>query len=182
MSSGVVVREAGRDDARAIAAVHVHAWRWGYRELFPSSVLDALSVDEWTRQWSARLTQPTADAVTFVAEGVGQVVGFAFLNRSPDDDALPGTAELQSLNVEEGAAGTGIGRLLMATATERARLNANTILTVWVYEENVRARRFYEAAGFRPDGVERLESHPFVPVVANEVRYQRRFGPVTREL
>ncbi len=30
-------------------------------------------------------------------------------------------------------------------------------ITLWVFEQNERARKFYEAAGFEPDGAERVE-------------------------
>jgi GNAT superfamily N-acetyltransferase len=173
MSAGVVVREATLDDARSLAEAHVRGWRWGYRELYPGSILDALSVDDRERQWTARLIGPAVDSFTFVAERAGRVVGLAFVGRSPDADALPGTAELHSLYVDEDIAGTGVGRRLMAAAAQRVAARGYEILTLWVDEGNLRARRFYEAAGLRPDGAAREEGHPLVPIVANEVRYRR---------
>ncbi|MEA2276690.1 MAG: hypothetical protein QOC78_1650 [Solirubrobacteraceae bacterium] len=174
MVAGVLVREASVDDARPLAEAHVRGWRWGCRGLYPSSILDSLSVDDRERQWSARLTQPAIDSSTLVAERAGRVVGLAFVGPSPDGDALPGTAQLHSLYVDEDVAGTGVGRLLMTTAAERVRVRGYEILTLWVDEGNLRARRFYEAAGLRPDGAARRESHPLVPVMANEVRYRRK--------
>jgi GNAT superfamily N-acetyltransferase len=176
MSPEVLVREARHDDARSIAKAHVRGWRWGYRELFASSILDSLSVDDRERQWDARLAHPSIDSSTFVAERAGRVVGFAFVGPSPDEDVSPSTAELHSLYVDEDIAGTGVGRLLMATAAERVRARGYEVLTLWVDEGNLRARRFYEAAGLRPDGAARKEPHPLVPVVANEVRYLRTLG------
>ena len=174
MLRGVLVREASPDDVRAIAEAHVRGWRWGYRELYPSGVLDALSVDDRERQWTARLAQPAIDSFIFVADRDGGVVGFAFAGPSPDEDALPGTAELHSLYVDEDIAGTGVGRRLVVAASERVRAHGYDVLTLWVDEGNRRARRFYEAVGLRPDGAAREEGHPLVPVVANEVRYRRR--------
>jgi hypothetical protein len=71
MSPEVLVREARHDDARSIAKAHVRGWRWGYRELFASSILDSLSVDDRERQWNARLAHPSIDSSTFVAERAG---------------------------------------------------------------------------------------------------------------
>jgi GNAT superfamily N-acetyltransferase len=138
MSPEVLVREARNDDARSIAKAHVRGWRWGYRELFPSSVLDSLSVDDRERQWNARLAHPSIDSSTFVAERAGRVVGFAFVGPSPDEDVSPSTAELHSLYVDEDIAGTGVGRLLMATAAERVRARGYEVLTLWVDEGNLR--------------------------------------------
>ena len=53
---GVTIRAATVADARAIAEVHVEGWRWGYRDLLPATVLDALDVDEREAWWAANLT------------------------------------------------------------------------------------------------------------------------------
>lgn len=172
----MLIREATVEDVRAISETHVRGWRWGYRDLFPSSVLEALSVEDRIRQWHARLDERLADSPVFVVVSARLVVGFAAVGPSPDDDMPPETAELQSLYVDEAVAGTGVGRLLMTAASEHVRVSGGKVLTLWVEQENRRARRFYEAAGFDPDGSARQERHPLVPVVSNEVRYRRCLG------
>lgn len=176
---GVRIREARPGDVRAIAEAHVRGWRWGYRELYPVSVLDALSIDDRERQWAARLAQPAIDSCIFVADRDGGVVGLAFAGPSPDEDVPPGTAELHSLYVDEDLAGTGVGRRLVAAASERVRAHGYDVLTLWVDEGNRRARGFYEAVGLCPDGAAREEGHPIVPVVANEVRYRMRLDEIS---
>ena len=54
--------------------------------------------------------------------------------------------------------------------------------TLWVIEENAEARRFYEAAGWRPDGLAKrgpMGGFPGLPVV-NEVRYVRGLDDQSR--
>lgn len=66
-----------------------------------------------------------------------------------DDPAIrPGAAQLNQLYVARAWHGTGIAQTLMdwAVATARARGATALVLTVW--EENHRARRFYDARGF----------------------------------
>ncbi|RAS29045.1 hypothetical protein BCL80_107157 [Streptomyces avidinii] len=48
-------------------------------------------------------------------------------------------------------------------------------ITLWVLKENVRARRFYERAGFRPDGAE--ETFEAGGARVPEVRYTRPLTP-----
>jgi ribosomal protein S18 acetylase RimI-like enzyme len=43
--------------------------------------------------------------------------------------------------------------------------------TLWVLDTNARARRFYDAAGFRPDGAEKTDDSRGFPVT--EIRYRR---------
>ena len=45
---------------------------------------------------------------------------------------------------------------------------------LWVLEDNPRARRFYERAGWAPDGVRKAEER--FGVRAAEVRYRKDFG------
>ncbi|HEY2802789.1 MAG TPA: GNAT family N-acetyltransferase, partial [Actinomycetota bacterium] len=71
---------------------------------------------------------------------------------------------------------TGVGRALMSAAIEFAQNSGYRELTLWVLERNDRARRFYEAAGLRPDGATKQEMHPVVPVLLEEVRYRRLLG------
>jgi RimJ/RimL family protein N-acetyltransferase len=61
----------------------------------------------------------------------------------------------------------------MESATAFSRNAGYRELTLWVLERNSRARRFYEAAGLRPDGAAKQEMHPVVPVLLEEVRYRR---------
>ena len=44
--------------------------------------------------------------------------------------------------------------------------------TLWVLEDNPRARRFYELAGWRPDGARKADE--WFEVSATEVRYRKR--------
>ncbi len=48
--------------------------------------------------------------------------------------------------------GTGAGRLLMSAFVERLRESGFEDATLWVLDDNPRARRFYEAAGWTLDG------------------------------
>jgi RimJ/RimL family protein N-acetyltransferase len=58
----------------------------------------------------------------------------------------------------------------MARALEQLREKDFSQAILWVHADNGRARRFYEAAGWRPDGAERDEE-AFGEVV-KELRYR----------
>jgi ribosomal protein S18 acetylase RimI-like enzyme len=175
MPRDVWVRDGGADDARSIAEVHVDGWRWGYRELVPEGVLDGLSVDEFAQQWTQRFARLSENSFVLVAERRARVVGFALAGRpGPGQDLPAGTAQLHYLYVKKHVAGTGIGRALMNAVIGRVQCGGYTRLSVWVLKDNGRARRFYEAAGFQPDGTEEDHPHPTVPIVMHSVRYIRR--------
>ena len=55
----LTIRAATRDDARAIAEVHVASWRAGYRGLVDDDFLAALSVDARLATWETLLVDET---------------------------------------------------------------------------------------------------------------------------
>jgi GNAT superfamily N-acetyltransferase len=168
----VRVRSATVDDAEALAGIHVRGWQWGYRGQLPGDYLNGLSIDRRTEQWRGWLLDPGATA-TWLAEddasGVARPLGFAAAGASRDPDAPADTAEVYAIYVEEGAAGKGVGSALLEHACARIADEGFSHATLWVLETNARARRFYERAGWRPDG--EAKSEPREDFDMREVRY-----------
>ncbi|MBX6387239.1 MAG: GNAT family N-acetyltransferase [Microbispora sp.] len=170
----MVVRRAEPADAEAIAAVHVRSWQAAYPGFMPRAYLDGLTPAMRLPLWN-RLLGESAPPRTevFVAEAGGSVAGFAALGPSRDDDADPASvAEISAIYLLPEVWGAGLGGRLMAAALDDLAAAGYERATLWVIDGNVRARRFYERGGWRPDGaVQRDESHGF-PLT--EVRYQAR--------
>ena len=162
------VRLASADDALAIETVRVHGWREAYRHVFPPAELDALPIDP--ERWRPRLRVPPRGWTTMVCEDEGRVVGFASVGPSRDVD---GVGELYAIYVAPEAWSTGAGRTLMAAAEEQLAAEYDTAF-LWVLEDNPRARRFYELAGWAPDGARKAEER--FGVRAPEVRYRKDFS------
>lgn len=149
------IREATVADARAIAEVHVEGWSWGYRGLIPDEVIDGLDVDVRERQWVEGFTERWREGDgCFVWEEEGRTQGFVAFGPAADEHAPPppDAGEVFSIYLRREAAGSGIGRALFETA-ERGLIDRGFPTAVlWVLETNRRARRFYEIAGWQPDG------------------------------
>jgi ribosomal protein S18 acetylase RimI-like enzyme len=123
---------------------------------------------------------PSAETPSAVPQG--GIVGYA--SYGPETDVLsapwphprtPGgeqgrTGELYALYVRPAWWSTGTGRALMERVLARTAAAGYQSVVLWVLRDNWRARRFYERAGFAPDGatnvLERLGEVP-------EVRYRR---------
>ena len=165
----MVIRAAVAQDAEAIAAVHIASWQGAYRGQFPDEVLDGLDVAQRAAGWRRYLEQD--GQVTFVAEDRGRITGFVHLNAARDDDADAATGEVIAIYALPQAWGTGTGRELMAAAVASLRAQGFRAATVWVLDVNVRARRFYELAGWAPDGATKDDVVAGVPV--SELRYRR---------
>jgi hypothetical protein len=79
----VRIRAAEPSDALAIAEVHVRGWQWGYRDLLPSDVLEALSVDRREEGWNEILSSLPDGATVLVALQGERIVGFASVGPKP---------------------------------------------------------------------------------------------------
>lgn len=107
-----------------------------------------------------------------VALADGEVVGFAAVMSSRDDDASPKCGEVAAIYLYPEVWDRGIGRVLMDAALNRLAADGFTEVTLWVLDGNARAIRFYEHAGFRPDGARKTDdSRGFA---LHELRYRRK--------
>jgi GNAT superfamily N-acetyltransferase len=160
------IRLANGADAQAIETIRVRGWQTAYRHLFPVDELHALPVDG--ARWRPRLERPPPGWSTFVAEDdAGLVVGFTAVGPSRDERGL---GELYAIYVDPDAWSTGAGRALIERAEEQL-LARYEVATLWVLEDNPRARRFYERAGWAPDGARKAEAR--WGVRAPELRYRK---------
>ena len=151
------LRRAQVGDEHAVAEVHVRSWQVGYRGLIADDYLDDLRPEDR----AGRYTFGVDDPLTIVAV-TDRIGGFASVS--------PSAGELGALYVDPQAWGTGLGQELIIEA-ERRLAERHAVAGLWVLAGNVRARRFYEAGGWRTDGTERAERVFGVPVV--EARYRK---------
>jgi GNAT superfamily N-acetyltransferase len=163
------IRKATEEDAFGIAGVQERGWQAAYRHVFPAEELDRggfIHADRWTE----RLARPPTGWSTFVAEGDGDIVGFTSVGPSRDE---AGIGELYAIYVDPEHWDTGTGRALIEQAEQQLRTEYGEV-TLWVLEDNPRARQFYERAGWTVDGGRKAEAR--WGVRAPEVRYRKRFA------
>lgn len=169
-----VVRPATPADATGIAEAHVASWKECYRGQIPDEVLDNLDVDRRRRTWESILDGDQSGRGVFVADDGGEIAGFASVGPDEGEHAVEGAGQLEALYLRAAHWGTGVGRRLHEAAVKRLCESGYPLGTLWVLTANQRARRFYEAAGWRFEGYEKMyvtQGHE-IP----EMRYVNRFG------
>jgi GNAT superfamily N-acetyltransferase len=170
----VLVRPARPEDAAALAEVHVRTWQAAYEHVFGRERLATLDLEERRARWEARLAAAEPQFWPFVAEDeTGRVVGFATTGASRDVVG-EGEGELYAIYALPEAWGTGAGRALLAAVLGALRDAGFLTASLWVLEDNPRARRFYEREGWSLDGGRRKEDFLGVPIT--EVRYRITLG------
>lgn len=94
----------------------------------------------------------------YLAWAADQLVGFVRVRECDEVKGLLGdnTLEIQRLYVLTSAQGKSVGRLLMEAALAHASQKKYEWIWLGVWEQNVKAQRFYEAWGF-----EKFSEHTF---------------------
>jgi ribosomal protein S18 acetylase RimI-like enzyme len=170
----MAIREATPADARSVAEIHVRAWRAAYRGQLPDDYLDGLSVEDRLAQHEWSLRHPRQTWRMWISQDGARVAGFAVTGPSEDADADDRTGEVYAIYLEPDSVGIGLGRELFGHAVADLRARGFATATLWVLETNKRACRFYELAGWQPDGAsasERIDCH-MMPTV----RYRTSLG------
>ena len=173
--AAILDRELGRYDAGRV------------RRAFASRPWQRLLIAE---QPPGPLPLPAAPAPVLVrvpaSTAQATVVGYAAFGPEQGLDGRPRTArggmrpaqslatELYALYVAPAYWSTGAGQALMGRVLAEAQAEGYPRIVLWVLEQNARARRFYERAGFRLRGrTHQLDWLGGVP----EVCYVRDLGP-----
>ncbi|MET8149798.1 GNAT family N-acetyltransferase [Actinoplanes sp. NPDC049668] len=168
----VIVRAATVNDVEALADVHVWTWQKAYRGKVSQEYLDRMDPSQRQPGWR-RILQDRGPTATLVAENESDgVVGFICVSPSRDSDTVPqSVGEIQALYLLPAYWGQGVGQLLMDAGLRRLAEAGYREISLWVLATNDRARRFYEAGGWRPDGSTKTDDSRGFPLV--EVRYRR---------
>lgn len=165
------VRPARPGDEHAIAEVHVRTWQTAYRGQVPDAFLEGLSVEHRTSAWSRIISESAPPASgAFVLQDHGEVLGFAHIAPSRDEDAGEKVGELTAIYVSRECWGSAGSDLLLERAIAGFREAGFSEATLWVLDTNVRARRFYASAGWAPDGTTKVDKRDGFEL--HEVRYR----------
>lgn len=142
-------------DVPALARIHVRGWEVAYgHALEGEQWFGAPALERRRAHWTAWLTPGTPESeqaefrIGRAADGTAVGLAASWPPRDPDPVRA---RELSTLYVDEAWFGTGLGRELVVS------LLGEEPASLWVAEDNPRARRFYEKLGFRPDGARRTD-------------------------
>lgn len=139
------IRAPNFDEAEELADLHVLTWKETYGSAFPPSAWGEEARKQRVGMWDAICSRPRPADRFAVAERDGKLIGFAGSGASTDD---PPVRErhlffIYLLAIEQGS---GAGQALLDAVL------SDGPASLWVLEDNPRARAFYERNGFVLDG------------------------------
>jgi GNAT superfamily N-acetyltransferase len=173
-TEGLEIRDATPGDAGAIARTHNACWQEAYVGQLPEGFLSSLSdtFDPRRAFWKGVAESPGPQEALLVAEAAGGLVGFVHVCARRDPLTEERTGEVTAIYLRKSHWGHGIGRQLLAEATNRLQAFGFEDATLWVLDTNVRARGFYETTGWVADGSEKCDQRG--DLMLREVRYRKR--------
>jgi ribosomal protein S18 acetylase RimI-like enzyme len=158
-----VIRSGSAADAAQVASVQREGWLAAYEGIIAHEIIERVTApDDGARVRQTFRTRPWQRMIVAVAEA--GVVGYASFGLEVDVQGAPWphpptrageqgrVAELYALYVHPSWWSTGTGRALMDEVLARTSRDGYQCITLWVLRDNARASRFYERAGFAPDG------------------------------
>jgi GNAT superfamily N-acetyltransferase len=165
-----MIRVATPADVEAIADVHVRSWQATYRGQMPDEYLDGLSVADRAAMWRDVIARADPRRGVWIAEIEGEIVGFTAIGPCHDEDLSSSCGEVYTIYSLPSAWGKGVGHGLFERAVRELNARHFDPQILWVVDANAGARRFYEIAGWKPDGASRTEPMPTFDIRA--VRYR----------
>ena len=129
------------DDRMAVSRIYEEAWKTAYRGIVPQAYLDSIPGG----RWAERIDRPGWEVLLALSDGIP--VGTVTYGASRLQDR-PDWGEIYAIYLLPAWWRQGIGRALLQNASDELRETGMVKQHLWVLEENLPARRFYEKMGF----------------------------------
>jgi len=139
-----MLRKATMQDIPRIAEIIVFGKRVAYRPIFNNDVVSFNELQVINLIDEYRNNSTVVDNMLVYDDGIIKGV----INRIFKDDAV----EICEFYVEPFFKGNGIGKKLIQQVILEARASKKSKIFLWVIEENLSARKFYENNGFIESG------------------------------
>ena len=156
MKHEIFVRYAVPEDCGALGGIMALSFRSAFGGFISRETLDRCAVAE---NCAGLLASLPKEMTTLTGWVDGKLMGLLVCSEQPD-----GRAEIEAIHSLPESWGTGLGAAMLEFALKGRAVG------LWAFEENARARRFYEKHGFAFTGERRISEFDG----AVEVRYERK--------
>ena len=140
-------REARAEDSTICAEIHIASWRDAFADIVSEEVMTRMTNRDRQEQVYAFAAESSSHhGLLIPAEEPLGMAWYGPARRSEMKDA----AELICIHVRKEGQGRGLGRALLEHTLADMKQNGYDRCYLWVFRDNEKARRFYEAMGFVP--------------------------------
>ncbi|HOQ76805.1 MAG TPA: GNAT family N-acetyltransferase [Thermoclostridium sp.] len=162
-----MVRKATIEDVVRIAEIHVTGWRFAYRHLIPDEYLfKTMNVPARIDAFTKAMNERNEDTYVFEEDQI--IKAFMIIGPCRDGDR-PSSFELWGLYVDPFMLRNGIGSKMLNFCEKRALDLGYRDVVLWVLEDNMIGRSFYDKMGYTFDGTRKYLDR----FGLYEIRYQK---------
>ncbi len=145
--STVKFREMSYEDLSDVANINVLAWKYAYKDILSPHFLENISLKEKVRNWQNGF-EKYSDLIRLVMILDDKVIGYAIGAQNRHLDLVPNSeSELYAIYLNPHFIDRGHGRELFKHFSKVIKDNSFKSMCVWVLEQNMKARGFYEKMG-----------------------------------
>lgn len=146
----LTIRYSVLDDAQALGEIHSLSWRAAYKGIVSDEVLKDFSPEARAERFKYHFAH--SERKNAIAFCDGEAAGFITIGKCRDADCGDDCGEVWSLYLKPEFWKRGIGSSLLRWGTNELKKKGFNKIVLWVLEDNINARRFYEKYGFVFDG------------------------------
>ena len=137
-------------DEAVLAFIQTESWKAGFKEILSPDILERYTqMDKATAMYCHLLEHHVGNGYLLKVEGQPHCI--AFWDATRDED-MPGYAELICIHSLQNRWRHGYGSKMMDAILRDIAAAGYAKVMLWVFEENIRARQFYETQGFHTKG------------------------------
>ena len=146
------IRKALINDAYDIAICHILSWQSAYKGIVPDEYLKNMLLDkEKLVERYRNNIENQKDCEYYCVNYLKKVIGWITINKNDETNI----GEIWAIYLQEDYWGKGYGKIMLNFAINCLKKLGSSDIFLWVFEENYRARYFYEKNNFEFNGVER---------------------------
>lgn len=144
------IRYATIEDAANLGIIHSEASLLAFKNIIPNqNLLNDFSIERRTNRFINELSEDSPKTIIIFEDN--EPAGFLSYGTCRFENNHKDIIEIWRIYVKPKYWGCSIAEELMNWAIRTLNLENFTNVELWVLEENIRARRFYEKVGFKPD-------------------------------
>ena len=161
------IRRVQRGDQQTLAYIQTESWKAAFRDILPADILQKYTdIIHVTEMYRKLLDEGKGNGYILETEGKPHCI--AYWDKARDSD-FSGAAEIICIHSLQDNWRKGFGGRMMDRLLEDIAAAGYSKAVLWVFEENRRARGFYEAKGFSVTG----KTKPTLGTM--EICYQKNF-------
>lgn len=134
--------------------VHAKSWQRAYRGIVANRIIDEFTPEKRAEVFREAIQSRPEEYYLFKSNN--QPAGIALLYKSHEDKAAVNEGEIYAIYFHPDFWGTSITHMAFEFCIDRLKELGFTKINIWVLEENIRARKFYEKYGFAFDGARQM--------------------------